>query len=110
MLNEVVRDQNYVVRDQSYAPLRCSKPRKCLPERECAQIFYQMMHAMNYYHSRNICHRDIKLENILVDYDSSQKTTKIIDFGFAYQTKDQHQKLRTFCGTPAFMSPELCNN
>ena len=38
---------------------------------------------MNYYHSRNICHRDIKLENILVDYKSSQKTTKIIDFGFA---------------------------
>lgn len=41
------------------------------------------MHAMNYYHSRNISHRDIKLENILVDYQSKNKTTKIIDFGFA---------------------------
>lgn len=35
---------------------------------------------------------------------------KIIDFGFAIQTSDANQKLRTFCGTPAFMSPELCNN
>lgn len=101
MLNVVVREQSYSLR---------SMPRKCLPERDCAQMFYQIMHAMNYYHSRNISHRDIKLENILVDYKSKNKTTKIIDFGFATQTKDAHQKLRTFCGTPAFMSPELCNN
>jgi len=40
------------------------------------------MHGMNYYHAKNICHRDIKLENILVDWEADQRTTKIIDFGF----------------------------
>lgn len=60
---------NVVVREQSYTPLR-NVPKKCLPERDCAQIFYQIMHGMRYYHSRNISHRDIKLENILVDYKS----------------------------------------
>jgi len=64
---------------------------------------------MSYYHSQNISHRDIKLENILVDYASESKTTKIIDFGFSVQTRELDDKLRTFCGTPAYMSPELCS-
>jgi serine/threonine protein kinase len=38
---------------------------------------------MSYYHTLNISHRDIKLENILVDMDSDDYKTKIIDFGFA---------------------------
>lgn len=63
--------------------------------------------GLAYCHSKNISHRDIKLENILVNYNSPEKTTKIIDFGFAAQTKDSCEKLRTFCGTPAYMSPEL---
>ena len=48
-------------------------------------------------------HRDIKLENILLDED---KKIKIIDFGFSIQvTKDK--KLDTFCGTPSYMAPEI---
>jgi len=54
----------------------------------------------------NISHRDIKLENILVDMeDAKEFTTKIIDFGFATQTAHRHEKLKAFCGTPAYMSP-----
>lgn len=56
----------------------------------------------------NISHRDIKLENILVDTESDNLQTKIIDFGFSVQTKIASEKLRSFCGTPAYMSPELC--
>ena len=33
--------------------------------------------------------------------------TKIIDFGFSCQTDKEHEKLRSFCGTPAYMSPEI---
>ena len=74
MLHTVVKEHA----DQSL-----SSYRKCLPEKACAQIFYQIILGMSYYHGKNISHRDIKLENILVDYRSAEKTTKIIDFGFA---------------------------
>lgn len=46
--------------------------------------------------------RDIKLENILVE--SKTNKVKIIDFGFCCQSKE---KLRVFCGTPSYMSPEI---
>jgi|TARA_B110000305_G_C19315584_1_gene576240 calcium-dependent protein kinase len=42
-----------------------------------------MMSGMAFFHSKNIAHRDIKPDNILVDIYSPGMTTKIIDFGFA---------------------------
>lgn len=41
---------------------------------------------MDFYHSKNIAHRDIKPDNILVDMTSDECDTKIIDFGFAAQS------------------------
>ena len=51
-------------------------------------------------HSRNIAHRDIKLENLLIgDVDHE---IKIIDFGFSIYTPNE-RKLTSFCGTPSYM-------
>lgn len=61
---------------------------------------------MEAYHQLNIAHRDLKPDNILVNMDSNAYQTKIIDFGFAARSKE---KLQVFCGTPAFMAPEICN-
>ena len=60
---------------------------------------------MDFYHGSNIAHRDIKPENILVDLDDENCTTKVIDFGFAAQSS---KKMEIFCGTPAYMSTEIC--
>lgn len=57
------------------------------------------------YHEHFIAHRDLKPENILVDIKSQGYVTKVIDFGFAAKSKE---KLQVFCGTPAYMSPEIC--
>ena len=48
------------------------------------------------------------MENILVDMESDQLITKVIDFGFATQTKTATELIKTCCGTPSYMSPELC--
>jgi serine/threonine protein kinase len=72
----------------------------------CKKVFKQLMEGMVAYHSDFIAHRDLKPENILVDMDCPNYTTKIIDFGFAAKNKD---KMQIFCGTPAYMSPEICN-
>jgi len=54
-------------------------------------------------HSKHICHRDIKLENLLLD--DKNKNIKIIDLGFSIYCKDR--KLNTFCGTPSYIAPEI---
>jgi len=53
-------------------------------------------------HEQNVSHRDMKPDNII--YNPTTGSVKLIDFGFACSSKE---KLRVFCGTPSFMSPEI---
>ena len=74
-----------------------------LKEERAKKIFLQVVEGISYCHKKNIFHRDIKLENILVLKDD---TVKIIDFGFGVKcNRDTFQKL--FCGTPSYMPPEI---
>ena len=57
-----------------------------------------------YLHSRNVTHRDIKLENIIID--TKKNSIKLIDFGFCCCTSNDI-KLKVFCGTPSYMCPEI---
>ena len=73
----------------------------------CKKIFYQIVKAILYCQNKNICHRDIKLENILLINDDIIKI-KIIDFGFAIKcNKNEYQEF--FCGTLYYMPPEIVN-
>ncbi|KNE60623.1 LOW QUALITY PROTEIN: CAMK/CAMKL/KIN4 protein kinase [Allomyces macrogynus ATCC 38327] len=55
---------------------------RCLPEDEARRLFAQLVEGVHYMHSKNVVHRDLKLENLLL---SSSKDLVIIDFGFANQ-------------------------
>lgn len=55
------------------------------------------------HHNRQI-HRDLKSDNILIDYDGS---VKIGDFGFATQLTKEKENRSSIVGTPAWMAPEL---
>ena len=74
---------------------------KRLPETEAKFVFKQIVSAVVYMHANNIAHRDIKLENILVDQDLN---IKLIDFGFS---SIDEIKSKVFCGTPSYMAPEI---
>jgi serine/threonine protein kinase len=56
-----------------------------------------------YLHQRSVTHRDIKLENIIID---AKDKIKMIDFGFCCSISND-VKLRVFCGTPSYMCPEI---
>ena len=63
------------------------------------------MNILDYMHRKNIAHRDIKLENILID---KKGIIKLIDFGFSCNAAAD-DLLRIFCGTPSYMAPEIVN-
>jgi len=60
---------------------------------------------MEYLHSRNIVHRDVKPENILYVADGSSEI-KLIDFGYA-GIWSPHKELTGLCGTPDYVAPEV---
>lgn len=69
------------------------RPGKRLPEEEAKIIIKQLAEAMQYIHENNVAHRDLKLENIIVN--SKTKKLTLIDFGFSI-TSGHDKKLKIF--------------
>ena len=80
-----------------------NKREKLLNEAEAKKIFAQLMDAINYCHQKRVAHRDVKLENILLDTNNN---AKLIDFGFS-TAFENGEKMSMFCGTPNYMAPEI---
>ncbi|KAJ3886995.1 CAMK/RAD53 protein kinase [Lentinula edodes] len=68
-------------------------------------ITYQLCLALSYVHSLGIAHRDLKPENILLT-KSNPPDVKVADFGLA-KAIDSQTMLKTMCGTPAYLAPEI---
>ena len=76
-------------------------------ESEAKLHFYQMASAISYLHSKKICHRDLKPENVLLcSQDDKNPVVKITDMGLS-KLVDLGTVLKTFCGTPQYIAPEV---
>ena len=95
-----------------------------LSEDKCAEYIFQLCDALQYCHNLNVCHRDIKPQNILLDENDN---IKLADFGFAtiMEAEDSYctegdeftrsmeapsfkmKETHTLCGTDAYMAPEI---
>lgn len=79
-----------------------------LKEDVARKYFQQLISAVDFCHSRGVYHRDLKLENLLLDENGN---LKVSDFGLSAlaETKRQDGLLHTTCGTPAYVAPEVIN-
>lgn len=78
-----------------------------LSEEEARYFFKQFLGAVKYCHMHSVAHRDLKLDNTLLD-GTDPPIIKICDFGFA-KTWSEDANMLTQIGTPVYMSPELIN-
>ncbi|PCH35867.1 Pkinase-domain-containing protein [Wolfiporia cocos MD-104 SS10] len=76
-----------------------------IPERETKDLTWQLCDAIAYIHSQGIAHRDLKPENVLLTEDVPPRL-KVADFGLA-KVIDSMTMLRTMCGTPCYLAPEV---
>lgn len=78
-----------------------------ISESEARYFFQRIVAGVQYTHSNNICHRDLKLENVLMNKEKDR--VAIGDFGLAIMDTSGLMKFRTQCGTPYYTAPEIMN-
>jgi serine/threonine protein kinase len=76
-----------------------------LNEKEARRIFIQLLSALEYLQNdKHIAHRDLKVENILLDRHNN---VKLIDFGLSRFFQPENPLLKTRCGSPLYAAPEI---
>ncbi|KAF7906101.1 hypothetical protein EAF00_000380 [Botryotinia globosa] len=91
----------YCPGDELYNYLLAHGP---LPVEKVQKIFTQLVGAVSYVHNSSCVHRDLKLENILLD---KHENVKLVDFGFTREYEGKASYLQTFCGTICYSAPEM---
>jgi calcium-dependent protein kinase len=80
--------------------------RSFFEEPEAAKLVQQLLSAAAYIHNQGVVHRDLKLENILIDSKKSL-VIKLSDFGASTFFKKQDKLITDCIGTPYYVAPEV---
>jgi len=99
-------DEGFVI----ISELGCCNLRRAAPipnEDRFRSIAFQLVSALTYCHSHHVVHRDLKLENILIDFHGR---VKICDFGLAKVLRNREELMSSKQGTVLTMAPELVSH
>jgi len=81
--------------------------KKFYNEKDASTVVKQIAEACEYMHKRGVIHRDLKPENLVYLNTSETSPIKITDFGLAKMLQDQADLMKTACGTPGYVAPEI---
>ena len=97
---------------------KLNSDKKPFSEEDAKYITKNILKGLSNLNSQNIIHRDLKLDNIIFNYENQEDLLlkkikkaqiKIIDFGFA-RYLEKNEKAESILGTPVFMDPNILNN
>lgn len=102
----------YVVMEKMHGDmleLILSSPESKLSEQQTKFFVYQILTALQYLHSKDVVHCDLKPENVLLASREYLPQIKLCDFGFARIIGENHFR-KSIVGTPAYLAPEVLKN
>lgn len=105
--NHLVDDEVWLIMEHGGAKTLLDLSMDVLHESSRCAYFSALASAIEYLHARRVAHRDLKMENVMVD--PSTHRLRLIDFGFAYRYKDDEPEvsLTKPCGTVSYLAPEV---
>ena len=108
-LYNIIQNEEFIFLIQEYISgkelLHYIENTENLSEKDICKLYQQIISGIEYMHEMGIAHRDLKLENILLNY---KKDIKIIDFGLSNKyDKDIDELLHSSCGSPCYAAPEM---
>eukprot|EP01048_Picozoa_sp_COSAG05_P011116 COSAG05_NODE_1026_length_6118_cov_13.075096_1_plen_359_part_00 len=109
-LMEVIFDDNYVMLIMEFAAdgeLYEAVKDGPMEESKARRVFFQIASALGYCHQQGVCHRDLKLENLLL-VDRHELIVKVADFGLSKDATNM-SIAKTKVGTISYMAPEVTN-
>lgn len=75
-------------------------------EDEARGLICNLLSAIKYFHDRDVIHRDLRPENILLKSMNDDIDIKVADFGFAVKIPNESRR-KTVCGAPSYIAPEI---
>lgn len=107
-LEEVLQNSKYIGIVLEYASggefYKYIQRKRRLKEAVACRLFAQLVSGVHYMHSKGLVHRDLKLENLLLD---KHENLVITDFGFVNEFVSHNELMKTSCGSPCYAAPEL---
>ncbi|QLG70648.1 hypothetical protein HG535_0A05890 [Zygotorulaspora mrakii] len=107
-LEEVLQNSKYIGIVLEYASggefYKYIQQKRRLKEGVACRLFAQLISGVQYMHSKGLVHRDLKLENLLLD---KHENLIITDFGFVNEFFQHNELMKTSCGSPCYAAPEL---
>ncbi|KAK5780014.1 putative serine/threonine protein kinase KIN4 PWA37_001611 [Arxiozyma heterogenica] len=107
-LEEILQNSKYIGIVLEYASggefYKYIQRKRRLKENIACKLFSQLISGVGYMHYKGLVHRDLKLENLLLDKDENLIIT---DFGFVNEFSLQKRLMNTSCGSPCYAAPEL---